>query len=230
MPLRYPFGSGSRGLSDERSRRRYRELTPRRYRLPRHIGSRSWLATRIASHRRASPLVGLTIRRWTRPHRPTPAPPSTPRRAPSEQRHARLATPLERAVAYGWLLQALGQHVTEVTVERDAALTGVLSQDTHASHRQLALDLGLSRQRVDQLAAIATCGGRSRRVGRLTNTGSDSRMRPPRSRTARMRTRPGRNGRARRALGLKTLIWNGWRSGTPVAPGQLTCASAAVTT
>lgn len=82
---------------------------------------------------------------------------------PAEQRHSRLATPLERAVAYGRLLQALGGHVTEVTAERDAALIEVLSQDTHPSHRRLALDLGLSRQRVDQLAAITTRGGRPRR-------------------------------------------------------------------
>jgi hypothetical protein len=81
----------------------------------------------------------------------------------AEQRHARLATPLERAAAYGRLLQALGEHVAEVTAERDAALIEVLSQDTHPSHRRLALDLGLSRQRVDQLAAIATRGGRPRR-------------------------------------------------------------------
>lgn len=81
----------------------------------------------------------------------------------AEQRHAHLTTPLERAVAYGQLLQALGELVAEVTAERDAALIEVLTQHSHPSHRRLARELGLSRQRVDQLAAIVTRGGRPRR-------------------------------------------------------------------
>lgn len=81
----------------------------------------------------------------------------------AERRHAQLASPLERAVAYGQLLRALGEHVTAVTAERDAALIEVLGQEGHPSHRNLARNLGLSRQRVDQLAAIAARGGRLRR-------------------------------------------------------------------
>ncbi len=81
----------------------------------------------------------------------------------AEQRHAQLPSPLERAVSYGRLLRALGEHVAAVTAERDAALIEVLEQEGHPSHRNLARNLGLSRQRVDQLAAIAARGGRPRR-------------------------------------------------------------------
>ena len=81
----------------------------------------------------------------------------------AERRHTQLTSPLERAVAYGKLLRALGEHVTAVTAERDAALIEVLGQEGHPSHRNLARNLGLSRQRVDQLAAIAARGGRPRR-------------------------------------------------------------------
>lgn len=81
----------------------------------------------------------------------------------AEQRHAQLTSPLERAVSYGRLLRALGEHVAAVTAERDAALIEVLEQEGHPSHRNLARNLGLSRQRVDQLAAIAARGGRPRR-------------------------------------------------------------------
>lgn len=81
----------------------------------------------------------------------------------AERRHTQLAPPLERAVAYGNLLRALGEHVAAVTAERDAALIEVLGQEGHPSHRNLARNLGLSRQRVDQLAAIAARGGRPRR-------------------------------------------------------------------
>jgi hypothetical protein len=81
----------------------------------------------------------------------------------AERRHAQLTSPLERAVSYGKLLRALGEHVAAITAERDAALIEVLGQEGHPSHRNLARNLGLSRQRVDQLAAIAARGGRPRR-------------------------------------------------------------------
>jgi hypothetical protein len=81
----------------------------------------------------------------------------------AERRHSQLTSPLEQAVAYGKLLRALGEHVAAVTAERDAALIEVLEQEGHPSHRNLARNLGLSRQRVDQLAAIAARGGRPRR-------------------------------------------------------------------
>lgn len=81
----------------------------------------------------------------------------------AQQRHAQLESPIDRAVAYGRLLRALGEHVAAVTADRDAALIELLGQENHPSHRSLARDLGLSRQRVDQLAAIAARGGRPRR-------------------------------------------------------------------
>lgn len=81
----------------------------------------------------------------------------------AQQRNAQLASPIDRAVAYGRLLRALGEHVAAVTADRDAALIELLGQEKHPSHRSLARDLGLSRQRVDQLAAIAARGGRPRR-------------------------------------------------------------------
>ena len=78
-------------------------------------------------------------------------------------KHARIANPLERTVAYSELLRALQEQIEIVSAERDAALVEVLAAATHPSHRALARDLHLSRQRVDQLAAIARRGGRRRR-------------------------------------------------------------------
>lgn len=60
------------------------------------------------------------------------------------------------------LLAALHEQVVAVTAERDAVLTTVLAQQPRLSNRALASDLGLSRQRVDQLAAQSRAGGRPR--------------------------------------------------------------------
>jgi hypothetical protein len=81
----------------------------------------------------------------------------------ADRRHARIGDPLERTVAYSRLLRALQEQVEAVTAERDQALIEVLAARTHPSHRQLSRELVLSRQRVDQLAAIAARGGRPRR-------------------------------------------------------------------
>lgn len=79
------------------------------------------------------------------------------------QWHERIADPLERARAYAKLLAALGEQMAWVTAERDTALIDVLTADAPPSHRALSGNLGLSRQRVDQLARIAWVGGRPRR-------------------------------------------------------------------
>ena len=79
------------------------------------------------------------------------------------RRHERIADPLVRAQAYARLLAALGEQVAWVAGDRDAALIEVLGEPAHPSHRALSGELGLSRQRVDQLARIARAGGRPRR-------------------------------------------------------------------
>jgi hypothetical protein len=80
-------------------------------------------------------------------------------------RHKQIRDALAQAAAYGRLLAALHDQVVAVTAERDAALIEVLAEPDHPSHRALSRDLALSRQRVDQLAAIAARGGRPRRPG-----------------------------------------------------------------
>jgi hypothetical protein len=82
------------------------------------------------------------------------------------RRLARRRDALDRAAGYGELLAALHEQVVTVTAERDAALVELLRAPAHPSHRSLATDLGLSRQRVDQLATIAARGGRARRPTR----------------------------------------------------------------
>lgn len=76
---------------------------------------------------------------------------------------ARIVDPLERARALTALLAALGHETTLVTGDRDAAVAELLGSGSHPSHRALSRDLGLSRQRVDQLAAHGRRGGRPRR-------------------------------------------------------------------
>lgn len=83
--------------------------------------------------------------------------------AAAERRHTRIGNPLDRTVALTTLIRALQEPLELVAGERDAALTEVLAAHTHPSHRRLATDLYLSRQRVDQLARIARRGGRDRR-------------------------------------------------------------------
>lgn len=83
--------------------------------------------------------------------------------ARATRRIGRRADPLERAVEYGELIAVLQEHVSLVAVERDAAITEVLSTVPGPSHRRLANRLGISAQRVDQLAKIARSGGRPRK-------------------------------------------------------------------
>ena len=84
--------------------------------------------------------------------------------AAAERRHTRITNPLDRTVALTTLIRALQEQLELVAGERDAALIEVLAAHTHPSHRRLATDLYLSRQRVDQLARIARAGGRDRRA------------------------------------------------------------------
>ena len=84
--------------------------------------------------------------------------------AAAEHRHARISDPLERTLALTTLIRALQEQLELVSGERDAALAEVLGAAPHPSHRRLSRDLFLSRQRVDQLAAIARRGGRARRA------------------------------------------------------------------
>lgn len=69
---------------------------------------------------------------------------------------------LGKARALTDLLAALHEQVVAVAAERDAVLTAVLAEQPRPSNRALAADLGLSRQRVDQLAAQSRAGGRPR--------------------------------------------------------------------
>lgn len=80
----------------------------------------------------------------------------------TSRRVSRHRDALERAIEYGELIGVLQEQVKAVTAERDAALIEVLSSPGRPSNRQLAARLGLSAQRVDQLAAIARQGGRPR--------------------------------------------------------------------
>ncbi len=77
------------------------------------------------------------------------------------RRIGRRADPLERAVEYGELIAVLQEQVSLVAAERDSAITELLAAVPGMSHRQLAARLGISAQRVDQLAKIAR-GGRPR--------------------------------------------------------------------
>lgn len=61
--------------------------------------------------------------------------------------------PLGVARGCGALLEALHQQVLIVQARRDAALLEVLRSPLSVSHYALARELGVSRQRVDQLAA-----------------------------------------------------------------------------
>jgi hypothetical protein len=70
------------------------------------------------------------------------------------RRHDRIRDPLERARALSQVLAALSEQVNWVTADRDTALIDVFESGTHLSG-----DLGLSRQRVDQLAHIARAAG-----------------------------------------------------------------------
>ena len=68
-----------------------------------------------------------------------------------------------RARALSQLISVLADQVMAVTAERDQAILELLSAEGHLSHRALSKELGVSRQRVDQLARYAEAGGRPRR-------------------------------------------------------------------
>jgi hypothetical protein len=75
----------------------------------------------------------------------------------------RLPGSYERVRAYGQLLAVLAEQVLAVTAERDRELLHLLEQQPRPSNRALADELGMSRQRVDQLARHVRAGGRPRR-------------------------------------------------------------------
>jgi hypothetical protein len=76
---------------------------------------------------------------------------------------ARLPGRHERVRGYGELLAALAEQTLAVTAERDRELIELLGQQPRPSNRALAEELGMSRQRVDQLARHVRAGGRPRR-------------------------------------------------------------------
>ena len=80
--------------------------------------------------------------------------------------HAAMRRPdaYTRTRALTELLAAVHEQTVAVTAERDALLIDVLAEQGRPSNRALAADLGLSRQRIDQLAAHARAGGRPRTV------------------------------------------------------------------
>ena len=65
---------------------------------------------------------------------------------------------LGRAIAYGALIEWLQGQVTVVAEARDEAIMEILSGRAAPSHRALAQRLGVSPQRVDQLARVAREG------------------------------------------------------------------------
>lgn len=69
--------------------------------------------------------------------------------------------PLGSVVALTELIEFLQAQIRAVTVRRDELLAPLIT--VGISHRQLAKKLGMSRQRIDQLAKIAAAG---RRPGR----------------------------------------------------------------
>ena len=70
------------------------------------------------------------------------------------------ADPLARALGLGALIDRLQRHVEELARDRDGAITAVLTGPRPPSHRALARQLGISAQRVDQLARLARDGRR----------------------------------------------------------------------
>jgi hypothetical protein len=75
----------------------------------------------------------------------------------------RHAGPLERALVHTAVIRELHALVTDVAAERDSALRQLLLDAPATTSRRLAPLLGVSRQRVDQLRAHVSRGGRSRR-------------------------------------------------------------------
>lgn len=68
------------------------------------------------------------------------------------RRIGRRVDPLERALEYGELIAELQKQVSAIAAARDAAISEVLETVPDMSHRRLAARLGISAQRVDQLA------------------------------------------------------------------------------
>jgi len=67
--------------------------------------------------------------------------------------------PVRVARECGQLLEALHQQVLTVQSARDSALMQVLKSSPTTSHYALARELGVSRQRIDQLAARVEATG-----------------------------------------------------------------------
>lgn len=82
--------------------------------------------------------------------------------AATHRRVLRHDDPVQRLRAFSELLRELQRHTVAVTAERDAELKRLLRRKNAPSHRELAEAVGVSRQRIDQLAAIAASGGRRR--------------------------------------------------------------------
>lgn len=78
-------------------------------------------------------------------------------------RHAKQPDPLARAAELGKLLEAIQEQVLPVAEARDAALLELLRAEPRPSNRALAQLLGISPQRVAQLAALARRGRAARR-------------------------------------------------------------------
>lgn len=100
----------------------------------------------------------------------TPAPRSPLARLQSSvlaahQRASSRADRREQLREYNELLMALRECVDAVTNERDRVLTAVLRAKDAPSHMELAEELGVTRQRVDQLAKVTPT--RRRRRARL---------------------------------------------------------------
>jgi hypothetical protein len=91
---------------------------------------------------------------------------------------SRRSTPLARVGGYGHLLAVLHELTVMVTAERDAAPAEVLRGSDHGSHRALAKELGISRQRVDQLALISAVGGHARSAPGVGRPPTPAKRRP----------------------------------------------------
>jgi hypothetical protein len=80
----------------------------------------------------------------------------------AQRRLVRRRDPVDRLRGYVDLLELMEELKLALTAERDAVLKQVLRSRDAPSNSRLAAELGLSRQRVDQLARIVAAGGRRR--------------------------------------------------------------------
>jgi len=78
-----------------------------------------------------------------------------------EQRQiARLADPYDRAAGYGQMLAELHYQIIAISRRRDEVIVELLRQRPRPSHRDIAVRIGVGRQRVDQLARALRDGSR----------------------------------------------------------------------